>query len=187
MVDIDALRTAARRSAIRRALYTAYPRPLGAGLIGEALPDDTAACPEAVERTLFYLLDKGHLARAGQVGGGGPTLYRLTAAGCEAVESDPDFGSERARGVRMLRLRVLQALDLGRPGPMGPGLISMALAEDADLDLSDPAIRRALAYLAEQGLVRTVGEASHTITAAGIDYLVGDGGQIAGVARPLGW
>lgn len=185
MVDIDALRGKARRAAIRRTLYTVYPRPMGAGLIAEALPDDLTAGADELERVLYYLVDKGQVERTGQ-SGAGPALYRLTAAGVERVEAGDDFGAERVRGVRMLRLRVLQALDLGRPQPMGASLISMALAEDTDLDLSEPAIRRALAYLTEAGLARAQGEA-WMITAEGIDYLGGDGEGVAGVARPLGW
>jgi hypothetical protein len=185
MVDIQAARAKLARAAIRRALYSVWPKPMGPGLIAEAIPEDLACTGETLERALYYLRDRGHVETAGALPMGG-SLYRLSADGVDRVESDADFGADRARGARMLRLRVLQALDLGRPQPMGLSLISIALAEDTDLDLSEPSIRRALAYLADRDLAAPQGEAWR-IRGDGIDYLAGDGEGIAGVARPLGW
>ena len=187
MIDIADARARLRRGAIRRALYAVYPRPLGAGLLAEALPADLAAEGDDLPRALYYLTDRGHIRTHGQAAGG-PELYALTAAGVDKVESAPDHSLDLARTARMLRLRVLQALQWGGPAPMGASLISVALAEDADLDLSEPSIRRALAYLVERGLASAATEGQlWRITADGIDYLAGDGAGYEGVARPAGW
>lgn len=186
MVDIQAARAKLTRAAVRRALYTVWPRPMGAGLIGEALPEDLACSGVDLSRVMYYLKDRGYVAIVGAVASG-TELYRLTVDGIDRVEDDPEFGHERARGARMLRLRCLQALDLGRPQPMGLSLISIALTEDTDLDLSEPSIRRALAYLCDRGLASQSGETAYRITADGIDYLGGDGEGIQGLARPMGW
>lgn len=208
MADIDKARSHLRRAAIRRALYLVWPRPMGLGLIAEALTDDLSGDPEGLCRDLDYLCARGEISADGAVSHGGPPLYRLTAAGVEAHEAAPDFGPQAARNLRMLRLRVMQALDLGRPQPMGTRLISLSLAEDTDIDLSEPSLRRALRYLAERGLVEagTCGrggdgarlftpaaacgaddDVTWRITAAGIDYLASDGAAVAGVALPARW
>lgn len=185
MVDIEAARAKLLRAAIRRALYSVWPRPLGAGLIMEAIPDDLICPRECIDRALYYLVDKGTCEPMGHAGA--TPLYRLTPDGVDRVESDETYGLDRARLVRMLRLRCLQALDLGRPQPMGLSLISISLAQDTDLDLSEPSIRRALAYLGARNLATAAGETAYRITAEGIDYLSGDGGNMAGVARPFQW
>lgn len=186
MVDIQAARGKLTRAAIRRALYSTWPRPMGEGLISESLPEDLACAGVDLARAMYYLRDRGQVALAGAAGTG-TELYRLTADGIDRVESDHEFGHERARGARMLRLRCLQALDLGRPQPMGLSLISVALAEDTDLDLSEPSLRRAVAYLCERNLASQHSETTYRITADGIDYLAGDGEGIPGLARPMGW
>jgi len=190
MVDLTAARDRLIRAALRQDLYTVWPLPAGAGLLQDSLPADLACNPAELERVLYYLVDRGQVARHGAAAAlgrsTGPGLYRLTVAGIDRVEGDPRFGVERARAVRMLRLRCLQALDLGRPRPMGLQLIGLALSTDADLDLGEPSLRRALTYLAECALAAVTGDAWR-ITAAGIDYLNGDGDQVVGIARPLGW
>jgi ABC-type transport system substrate-binding protein len=186
--DIDFARAKLRRRAIRQALYSVWPKPLGAGLIGDTLPADIAAGADELERALYYLCDRGTIARAGSAANGGPALYRLTVEGVDKVESDPAHPVDQARAARMLRLRVLQALSWGGPAPMGVSLISVALAEDTDLDLSEPSIRRALRYLVDRRLVVEDADAGlYRIAADGTDYLAGDGDGIAGVARPTGW
>ena len=186
MIDIADARARLRRAAIRRALYTVYPRPLGLGLIADALPADLTPVGDELPRAIYYLTDRRHVVEHGHPHSE-PRLYRLTADGVDKVESSQDQSLDLARAARMLRLRVLQALSWGGPAPMGPSLISVALAEDADLDLSEPSIRRALAYLEERELVAVASEGMWRITADGMDYLAGDGAGIAGVARPTGW
>lgn len=186
MVDIIAARNKLTRSAIRRALYAVWPRPMGRGLINEALPDDLSCNGPTLERALYYLRDHGHIEVHGRADNG-TTLHRLSLAGIARVETDPDFGAERAQALRMLRLRVLQALDLGQPQPMGLGLIGVALTEDADLDLSELSLRRALAYLVGYELAAQAGDSAWRITALGMDYLSGEGAEVSGVARPLVW
>lgn len=191
-MDIDMARAKLRRAAIRRALYAAYPRPLGAGLIGQNLPLDLAASADELARAMAYLLDRQSVACAGAAAADGPALWRLTADGVDRVE-EAMAGSDRpgeivsVRSVRMLRLRCLQALSWGGPAPMGVPLISAALAEDTDLDLSEPSIKRALAYLSERRLAVPVHESLWRIAANGTDYLAGEGDRISGVARPTGW
>jgi hypothetical protein len=186
MVDIETARAQARRGQIRRTLYTVYPRPLGVGLICEDMPADLATTPTELSRPLYYLIDEGQIQHHGAQGH--VDLYRLTAAGCDRVEADAEhFGLDRARIVRMLRLRVLQTLDLSRTQPMGLALLGMGMSEDTDLDLSPTSIKRALAYLCEIGLVAAEPGDVWRITAAGIDYLEGDGKKHPGVADPLDW
>lgn len=191
MTDIEIARDRLRQAAILAALYTAWPRPLGAGLIGESLPADLSASASELGRTLYYLCDRGDVQRQGQASpvgpAGGSPLYRLSCHGIDQRESAPDFGPARARAVRMLRLRVLQALEIDRTHPMSTALVSVALASDTDLDLSIPSLRCALTYLVERDLVRAEGEDAYSLSAAGIDYLAGDGDGYPGIARPLGW
>jgi hypothetical protein len=182
--DIDAARAKLRREAIRRALYLVWPRPMGPGLLTDALPADLSTGARDLERAVYYLRDRGEIA---EDAGADTPLWRLTAAGIEAHEAEPDYGDDARRAVRMLRLRVLQALDLGRPQPMGTRLIGLALADDTDLDLSEPSLRRALRYLSERELAAAAGGEAWRITSGGIDYLASEGDAVAGVARPLSW
>ena len=190
MTDLEILRGKLRRHAIRKALYAAYPMPLGTGLIRESLPEDVAADGKTVENALYYLRDRGQVELVGAASG--TVLNQLTPAGIDRVESDDRYGPERAANVRMLRLRVLAALDLSRDQPMGLRLLSLALASDKDLDISEPSLLRALAYLSHPsvGLASLAGKDAATtarITADGIDYVTGDGQGYPGIALPLGW
>ena len=190
MTDISALRAAARRAAIRHTLYAVWPRPLGPGLIAESLSADVAANPDELNRALAYLVDRGHLVTGGQTSGAAPVaLFRLTPDGVDKVEADPARDPNSVRTVRMLRLRVLQSLSWGGPAPMGVGLIAVSLTEDTDLDLSEPSIRRALAYLTDptRHLAAEPQAGLYRITADGTDYLSGEGDGIEGVARPQVW
>lgn len=186
MNPLDQARARARRAAIRRTLYAAYPQPVGLGLLRAALPDDLAASAEDVADALYYLHDREHVAAAGAATGAAATLWRLTADGCLKVEAADDYSPDRANRVRMLRTRVLQALDWSGRAGAGPQLIGTTLREDTDLDLSLHSITRALAYLTERG--RAVAEGSvWRITADGLDYLAGEGQDDEGIARPTGW
>lgn len=184
MRDIDAVRAKLRRQAIRGALYMIWPRPMGPGLLEEAIPADLQSSQHDLRRAVDYLRLRGEIQ---EHKGADTPLWSLTAAGLEAHEASDAVSDDTRRGVRMLRLRVLQALDLGRPRPMGTRLIALALADDADLDLSELGLRRTLRYLAEVDLAETAGEEAWGITAAGIDYLAGDGEAVGGVARPIDW
>jgi hypothetical protein len=185
VIDIADARARLRRAAIRRALYAVWPRPLGPGLICESLPADIAPIGDELGRDLYYLSDRGQVQ---VIPGGLAPLYRLTADGVDRVERDQAHSLDLARAARMLRLRVLQALNWGGPAPMGASLISVALTEDADLDLSEPSIRRAAYYLVERHLAAVDADGLlWRITADGVDYLAGDGDGIEGVARPAGW
>jgi hypothetical protein len=188
-MDIEHARAHHRRAAICTALYTIWPRPMGAGLLVDSLTPDLAAAAGTISRDLAYLTDKGEVEVTGTAAGAGATLYRLTAAGVDRVESDEVRDLNAVRAVRLLRLRCLQALSWGGPAPLGLSLISTALAEDTDLDLSEPSLRRALAYLADPArrLACETHPGLYRITAAGTDYLEGSGDGIEGVARPSGW
>jgi hypothetical protein len=191
MIDVDALRNKSRRTAILHILYQVWPRPLGAGMIAESLTPDVCGDADEVRRALHYLRERCLAEPTGHVSAGATAIYRLTAAGVDAVESDPSADLARTRWHRMLRLRVLQALDWGGLRPMPVALISTALAEDTDLDLSEPSVRRALAYLVERELAADCAADGHPdmwrILPDGTDYLAGDGDGIEGVARPQVW
>lgn len=181
-----------RRRNIRQMLYSIYPRPLGAGLLREQLDPDVTCSPAELARELDYLLRKGHIVRDAVSSARSVEIVRLTAAGIESLEGHPRFPPDRRRDVRMLRLRILQVLDLLRPHAAGMELLQTGLNQDADLDTSDPAVRRALHYLAEREMVAPVrdapiAEGPWQMTAAGIDYLGGDGDGVEGIARPTGW
>lgn len=187
MSDINALRAAARRASILATLYAVWPRPLGAGMLAESLPADLTGGPEELHRALAYLLDRGCVTPEGQASGRAAALYRLTADGVDRVEAEPGRDPHAVRAVRMLRLRVLQSLSWGGPAPMGGGLISVSLAEDTDLDLSEPSLRRALAYLVERHLASEPHPGLFRLSADGTDYLAGQGPDLAGVARAQAW
>jgi hypothetical protein len=189
MTDMDHERAKLRREHLLHTLYTAWPNPLGSGLLAADLPEDLKCSGDCLDRGLAYLEGRGLLTREPRANGSSVQLHALTATGVDHVESGAEFDTARRRGLRMLRLRVLQALDWGRPQPLGRRLISRALSQDTDLDLTDPSLRRALAYLTAVGAAESgdgQGEL-YKITPDGIDYLDGDGDGIEGVARPVEW
>lgn len=191
MVDFDHVLSRARRDAVLRIFYSVWPAELGAGLVAQGLTPDLAGTPAELAAALAYLRQRGHIEHIGHAAGSGPAIDRLTADGVDAVESAPDADPTRVRGLRMLRLRVLQALTWGGERPLAEALIAAALAEDADLDLTAPSLHRACTYLAARGLVEPVdapsGPRLWRILPDGIDYLEGTGDGIPGVARPLAW
>lgn len=186
MINLEHERQRLRRQTLLSVLYAAWPVPVGFGLLRAALPEDTPCSNECLARELDYLSGKGWVLSTARAPGGAASQHRLTAEGLEEVERGEDWSPDRLRAVRLLRLRVLQALDLGRPHPLGLRLIALALKEDTDLDLTESALRRALAYLVARGLAEAKGDMTR-ISAQGMDYLSGDGDGAEGIARPPGW
>lgn len=184
-MNLERERERLRRQGLLSTLYTAWPLPVGFGLLRASLSGDLPCSAECLERELGYLADRGLVVSTPRHPGG-VSQHRLSAAGVDAVEAGEEWDAGRRRQVRMLRLRVLQALDLGRPHPLGLRLIGLALREDTDLDLTEPSLRRAVAYLAAREMAETQGDLTR-ITAAGVDYLAGEGDACDGIARPAGW
>ncbi|GJM12782.1 MAG: hypothetical protein DHS20C12_11850 [Pseudohongiella sp.] len=89
---------------------------------------------------------------------------------------------------RLRRLRILQTLYMGRPNPMGDGLILQALKGDYDLSFSQSIVRNALDYLEDVNLVQLLKRESDLwvakISSNGIDYLDGLSDPLPGVAQP---
>lgn len=186
MTDFDAARAKLRRKQLRRMLYTVYPGTLGAGILAENIDADLQCSPEQLARDLDQLQRKRYITHEGAAARRGVPIFRLSADGIDRTEAEDDFDRMSATAQRMLRLRVLQALDWGRPQPIGLRLIAVQLAEDTDLDLSEPSLGRALAYLGERGLAAPVNGA-WSITGAGIDYLLGEGDRQPGIANAYAW
>lgn len=172
-----------RREAILDALYADYPAPMGDGLLLETVPEHLQPTPRSLARAVDYLTGRDHIetTKRGRV-----HVCRLTPAGIDHIEGRDDFSrAERAR-LRMLRLRVLQSLDWSRPSPASIPLIQRALKADDDLDLTTPAVQRALAYLQGCQFVELQHDGQMAcIRPDGIDYLGGDGQDRPGIARPL--
>lgn len=90
--------------------------------------------------------------------------------------------------IKMTRYRILKTLDVGRPYPVGDGLL-VEILNDADLNVTKLQVRRALQYLQDKGFVEVVEPkgASHweaRLLPAGIDY-VEDTTQVdSGISRP---
>lgn len=97
---------------------------------------------------------------------------------------------EQARK-RMARWRIMKTLDIGRPLPIGEGLMLEVIA-DADLELTITGLKRSLQYLAGKGYVtlktiRQPGDLDHVeiaLTAKGIDFVEGSIDDDPGIARP---
>ena len=89
---------------------------------------------------------------------------------------------------RLQRLRVLQALNLNRPDPLGDGLIKSLLKDDVDLAFTQGNIRNSIDYLEMRQFVKILSRRDDVwtvcITADGVDYLDGLGEDVEGVARP---
>ena len=185
-IDLTRARAELRRQALLEGLYVVWPKSLGTGQLVDGVPDDVATTVDDAAVDLHYLQD-GELITVQTHHSRSVDILRLTAAGVDAVESARDFGVTRSRGLRMLRLRVLQALKWAAPGVARPVLLARALEDDTDLDLSTPSVERALAYLCEQQLAKE-SDGFYRITRAGIDYLEADqetAEQVLGVATPL--
>ena len=97
---------------------------------------------------------------------------------------------EQARK-RMARWRVMKTLDIGRPLPIGEGLMLEGIA-DADLELTITQLKRNLQYLEGKDYVKLTmikqpGDHDHieiALTAKGIDFVEGSIADDPGIARP---
>jgi repressor of nif and glnA expression len=94
---------------------------------------------------------------------------------------------EAARA-KMARYRILKILDAGRPLPVGEGLIAQILV-DADLQVTQMGIRRALQYLTDKGYVELAKPNGAEYWEArlmpkGVDYLEDAHIVDPGIARP---
>lgn len=186
---LDSARARLRRREVRTLLYAAYPGGLGEGLLSGALSarQDLDPTPEKIRATIDYLVDRAQVTVDTR---GRLQIATLTTGGVDAAEAEDGHPVDRVRAHRMLRLRCLQALSYGHPGPpLGLDLLSAFLADDTDLDTSSEALTRALAYLTAAGLAVDVGNGTGLwrIHADGVDYLAGDGDGVPGVARPGDW
>ncbi len=173
-----------RRQAVLQILYDCYPTPKGESLIVNALQDrkDLQLTRERVKKIFAYLEDKGLID---VLDNGNFHLAALRPDGIDAAEHHKTFDSDRLHHNRMLRLRVLSALDALRPTYLGEQLILVYLRSDGDLDLSPPNIARALRYLADRDLVELSEDGFLArIRSTGVDYLEGAGDDLPGVARP---
>ena len=168
------------RLAVLAVLHRRYPEPLSESLILEGLRDRPELSPDrrALLMTLPYLEDAG-LIRTWQRN---EWLAVIAPNGIDELESSD---TDRAAQNRRLRMRVLQALSWNNFRPLPESAIPDVLAEDADLDLSLPAVHAALAYLCDRGLAAWDGKGIAKIRAPGQDYLEHQGPEIAGVARPV--
>ena len=187
MSALDQARAELRRAAILASLYVVWPRPLGAGQLVRSLPDDVAVTLDDIAPDLHYLTERGVLEVVAERDASRRVdLLRLTAAGVDAHEADPEQPVHVVRALRMLRLVILDTLRDAAAQGASPRLIRVSLTRHADLDTSPKAIDRALAYLVAAGVARADDKTGlHYITAAGDDYLRGAGADIPGLAAPL--
>lgn len=98
-----------------------------------------------------------------------------------------DVENLEAARARMTRYRILRILDVGRPMPVGEGLIAQILV-DADLQVTQVGIRRALQYLADKQYVelsRAPEYWDERLLPAGVDYLENQHIVDPGIARPV--
>ena len=97
---------------------------------------------------------------------------------------------EQARK-RMIRWRIMKTLDIGRPLPLGEGLI-MECINDADLEMGITSLKRALQYLEGKGYinikpVKIPGDHDHdeiSLTSKGIDFVEGSIEDDPSITRP---
>lgn len=172
-----------RRDAILTALYASYPQPQGLALLSASMGKELHPNATNTERALDYLADRQWVTVSDQRP---HRLTRLTPKGIDEIESRDDFSAAGREACRLLRLRILQALDWGRPQPLTIVLIQRALREDEDLDLTTGSIMRAIRYLHDSGLAEELSEGRRArIKADGIDYLANEGPERTGIMRPL--
>jgi len=92
---------------------------------------------------------------------------------------------EQAR-VKMIRYRILKTLDAGRPYPVGDGLLVEVLV-DADLNVTQHEIRKALQYLNDKSFVKLDDKGTHweaRLLPAGVDYVENPSVVDMGITRP---
>ncbi len=90
--------------------------------------------------------------------------------------------------VKMIRYRILKVLDAGRPYPVGEGLLVEVLV-DADLNVTQNEIRKALQYLEDKGYLKLKqpDNAAHweaRLLPQGVDYLENPSHDDSGITRP---
>lgn len=189
-INLEYEREVMRRDAVITALYESYPGDKGMGLILAGLADrpDLALNHDVLRAVLDYERDRGHVITR-SLPPKNVLIARLTVAGIDAVEAQQDFDTERRHRNRMLRLRLMTALQLvaGSQSPwLGEKLMRAYLVQDTDLDLTHPNVPRALAYLSELHLIEL--QIEHQLARLlpdGIDYLDGVGADRPGIARPV--
>lgn len=172
---------------IAHALYEAYPRPVGETLLLGALGHlaDAPITLETLHRDLEYL--KGH-GRLRVTIKDGVWLARLTPTGIDWIESETRQNRRRIDMLRMLRMRILQALDALRLRSMTEKSIEIYLRDDEDLDPTPERIHAACCYLVDLGMAAWTQEAEIgilRITSVGVDYLEGSGDNRIGIKRML--
>ena len=89
--------------------------------------------------------------------------------------------------IKMIRYRILKVLDVGRPYPVGDGLLVDVLV-DADLNVTQHETRRALQYLCDKGYVDIKDHGSHweaRLLPKGVDYIEISHTEDDGIARPV--
>jgi len=89
---------------------------------------------------------------------------------------------------KMIRYRILRILDVGRPLPVGEGLIQEVLV-DADLEATQTDVRKAMQYLADKRFVeinkpRGMPYWEGRLLPAGVDYIENPEHDEPGIARP---
>ncbi len=97
---------------------------------------------------------------------------------------------EQARK-RMIRWRIMKTLDIGRPLPIGEGLM-LEVINDADLELTITSLKRALQYLEGKDYInlktiKTPGDHDHveiSLSSKGIDFVEGSIEDDPGITRP---
>lgn len=173
------------RAEILRVLYLAYPKPLGETLLSEMLSQGLGKRVglELIHQAVSYLEGHGRTAITAREDF---WLAKITPAGIDFYESEPTYSAVEAAKHRLLRLRVLQALNVLALRAVHEKLILKYLHDDVDLDNSPPMIHRSLTYLVDVGFADwQAGPDSEIarITSHGIDYLEGAGDDILGVKR----
>lgn len=88
--------------------------------------------------------------------------------------------------IKMIRYRILKVLDVGRPYPVGDGLLVDVLV-DADLNVTQLETRRALQYLCDKGYVEIKDQNTHweaRLLPKGVDYIENPHIKDDGISRP---
>lgn len=178
-MDIEKERGRLRRQAALAIIYDVYPAPMGEGLIAKLMGDDLQANRTNLRRAVDYLAKRGLVDIDNQ---SGTWLARITPDGIDVREAV--MPAVQREQLRLLRLRVLQALDWGRPQRIGTNLIRRALLADEDLDLDDHNIRRAISYLAGRNMASHDEHYISGILPDGVDYIADDGEDCPGIRRP---
>lgn len=174
-----------RREVVLQALYDCYPDERGILLIlGGIDRPDLNLNHETVRQALQYETDRRHIAS--RQTGQGILMARLLPDGVDVVEALPAFNPLQRDRLRMLRLRLLSAMNALPTDWLSERLIRAYLREDLDLDLTHPNIPRAQSYLAQRGMIEMDSARQLArILPDGIDYLNGAGQTLVGIARPV--